>query len=427
MKRTVLTTLIALLSAVSAMAVTPTMVSATISNKTLIISPALGGSDIQTAVFAAMKGKDNDNITKIILTDPIVAGKDLYWLFSGYYYLKSIEGLDMLNTELVTTMNDMFGGCFYLESLDLSNFNTENVTDMYGIFHNCRYLKKIDMSNFNTAKVEKIDWMFTGVTPHTVILSNNIQSGIVTQIRPANDDGYEGVWNSTGTFLLPTKNGLSVAGTYTAKCTKYTITYHLDNGTNASANPDTYTVKDNITLAPASREGFTFEGWYYDAAFRNKVTKITKGNVELFAKFTETEYTITYHLDNGTNASTNPDTYTVEDNITLAPAIKGDYTFGGWYADNAYKNEVTQITTGNVELWAKWEEIDNAVETAQAADPFTRLQNTLYFAEPTAVEVYSISGVMLYSGETMEYTLPSRKGIYIIHTFAGAYKVMVNY
>ncbi len=211
---------------------------------------------------------------------------------------------------------------------------------------------------------------------------------------------------------------------------EYTITYNLNDGTNDDSNPDTYTVESaTITLADASKEDFAFAGWYSDAAFENEVTQITKGSIgdmELYAKFLEI-HTITYNLDNGTNDDSNPDTYTVEsDTITLAPASKEGFTFAGWYSDATFENEVTQITTGNVELWAKWEEIDNAVETAQAPAPFTRLQNTLYFAEPTAVEVYSISGVMLYSGETMEYTLPSRKGIYIIHTFAGAYKV-INY
>ena len=40
--------------------------------------------------------------------------------------------------------------------------------------------------------------------------------------------------------------------------------------------------------------------------------------------------------------------------------------------------------------------------------------------------VYNVSGVMLYSGEVMEYTLPSAAGVYIIRTNAGAYKVMKN-
>ena len=213
----------------------------------------------------------------------------------------------------------------------------------------------------------------------------------------------------------------------------YTITYKLNEGTNDAANPATYTVEtETITLADASRDGYIFDGWYSDAEFTNEVTEITvgsTGNKELYAKFLET-YTITYKLNGGTNDDNNPATYTVEtETITLADASKDGFTFAGWYSDAEFTNEVTEITvgsTGNVELWAKWtEDVSTGLADATAA-PFTRVQNTLYFAQPTDMAVYNVSGVMLYSGEVTEYTLPSAAGVYIIRTNAGAYKVMGN-
>lgn len=45
------------------------------------------------------------------------------------WHLKTIEGIEYLNTSKVTGMHRMFRDCYKLTSLDLSNFDTSNVTD----------------------------------------------------------------------------------------------------------------------------------------------------------------------------------------------------------------------------------------------------------------------------------------------------------
>jgi len=45
-----------------------------------------------------------------------------------------------------------------------------------------------------------------------------------------------------------------------------------------------------ITLMEATKEGYTFEGWFTEAEFTNSITEIkdgTTGDIEIFAKFTE--------------------------------------------------------------------------------------------------------------------------------------------
>lgn len=70
----------------------------------------------------------------------------------------------------------------------------------------------------------------------------------------------------------------------------YAITYDLDGGENGD-NPATYTVvTPTITLADATKEGFTFDGWFSDAGKTIAVTEIAlgqTGEVTLYAKFTE--------------------------------------------------------------------------------------------------------------------------------------------
>ena len=95
---------------------------------------------------------------------------------------------------------------------------------------------------------------------------------------------------------------------------KYIITYNLNDGTNGS-NPASYTIEDEtIVFVDATKNGYTFQGWYREATFENRVYQIeagSTGNVELYAKFTAVEYSITYNQNDGTNGS-NPATYTIE-------------------------------------------------------------------------------------------------------------------
>lgn len=82
--------------------------------------------------------------------------------FSGCTNLTSIEGIENLNTSNVKYMNEMFGQCSNLETLDLSHFNTENVVNMSNMFNGCTKLHKLNISSFNTENVTNMYGMFYG-------------------------------------------------------------------------------------------------------------------------------------------------------------------------------------------------------------------------------------------------------------------------
>ena len=215
------------------------------------------------------------------------------------------------------------------------------------------------------------------------IYTLTLASGVITSTAPAFTYGGTGYYAGTITLgAAPTGwtyaysvNGSPISGntfdisadasvTVTRTLIDYTITYNLGGGTNASSNPATYTIQSPaITLAAPTRTGYTFGGWYANSGLTgNQVTTIgggSTGNVELWAKWTPTQYTITYNLGGGTNHGDNPSTYTVESAaIALGAATRTGYQFGGWYASaDCSGDAVTTIatgTTGNVELWAKW-------------------------------------------------------------------------
>ena len=87
--------------------------------------------------------------------------------------LKSIEGLEHLNTSQVTDMSSMFSGCESLPSLDLSSFDTSEVTSMGVMFSDCQSLTALDLSSFDTSKVTYMDSMFSGCESLTTIYCNS--------------------------------------------------------------------------------------------------------------------------------------------------------------------------------------------------------------------------------------------------------------
>lgn len=97
-------------------------------------------------------------------------------------------------------------------------------------------------------------------------------------------------YDESGIFPVEDGDRFTAADTLYAQWTinTYTVTYTLNSGTNGD-NPATFDVTDlPITLADATRDLYTFNGWYDNAEFTGDVvtTISTVGNKTLFAKFT---------------------------------------------------------------------------------------------------------------------------------------------
>lgn len=140
----------------------------------------------------------------------------------------------------------------------------------------------------------------------------------------------------------------------------YNITYTLGGGTNAAANPATYTPDDNIALAAATRDDYKFAGWYKTVSGEQvKVEKLGNGEygeLTLVARWLP-KYTITYHLDGGTNHSENPAFFFEDEEIFLGTPTKAQHIFAGWYLDAGMDMLVESIEIGtdeNIDLYAMW-------------------------------------------------------------------------
>jgi uncharacterized repeat protein (TIGR02543 family) len=168
----------------------------------------------------------------------------------------------------------------------------------------------------------------------------------------------------------------------------YTITYQNLNGA-TNPNPATYTIIDTPrTLRAPTRAGYTFEGWYADAAHTTPVTRIDgTGNRIFWARWGSDAdtYEIIYHNVNGAT-NPNPTSYNIHDTEGAGLALQGltgraGYTFTGWYADPDYTIPVTNLEPGLLEVrdyWAKWG--DGGSDNPNKPDKYTITYHVLEMA-----------------------------------------------
>lgn len=163
--------------------------------------------------------------------------------------------------------------------------------------------------------------------------------------------------------------------------------YQRQNGIGDKAIPSTYTFKDGDTTLDSgtysiryplttpdalTKEGYNFLGWrpvtsnahswdstvVYGAELSSNATGVNAynangiagGNVTFIAEWEAITYNIIYELDGGTNNGDNPNSYTIEDAITLKDPTKTGYTFAGWTPSNT----IAAGSTGNKTFTATW-------------------------------------------------------------------------
>lgn len=164
-------------------------------------------------------------------------------------------------------------------------------------------------------------------------------------------------------FATPITDDLTVYASWAAY--RYTVTYNLNGGTNASTNPAKYGIADGeVTLAPAVKTGYAFRGW--KTADGTTVTKLTSAMlpdgranaIVLTAEFEQVvTHTVTYHINYA--GGTDPAPATVEDGTTVSkptdPTRRG-WTFGGWFEEVECLTEYMfgDAVTADVDLYAKW-------------------------------------------------------------------------
>ena len=113
----------------------------------------------------------------------VTANYNSEYLFFRFSKLTEIENLNLLDTSNVISMNQMFGSCSSLTSLDVSKFDTSQVTNMLDMFSGCRCLTSLDVSKFDTSKVTNMSSMFKDCSKLTSLDVSKFDTSKVTSMN----------------------------------------------------------------------------------------------------------------------------------------------------------------------------------------------------------------------------------------------------
>lgn len=205
--------------------------------------------------------------------------------------------------------------------------------------------------------------------------------------------GYSAQWEK---YVLSADENAKIKAEYSL--IQYTIVYYTTVGT-AADNPVTYTVETpEFTFNAVTRRGYLFCGWYKDAAHTQKIEGVKQnstGNLEVYAKWREEEYSVIYETDGGENSAENPAVYTVNDNThRLFPAEKKGFTFLGWYENGREISEIPTGSTGNLVLTAKWRAEEAFISAVKDGELIDDTVNFIFGVEDTS---FSVAEKIIYA------------------------------
>ena len=238
-----------------------------------------------------------------------------------------------------------------------------------------------------------------------------------------------------GTLPKPTKEGYTFTGWYdnntliydttlyrTAGDKKltahwgivsYTITYSVDNKILENVN-DTREFGARLDkLYTYTKTGYTVSEWTQSDGRQPPATMPAK-QVYLYATTTPISYTISYQLNGGTNAESNPASYTVESGeIKLAAPSREGYTFQGWKSGTT--TEMAPViavgSIGSRSYEAVWRVNSHTLKYVLDGKETTRTVNygeTVTVTPPDAKTGYTFSGwkVEGATAKNGQFTMP---------------------
>ena len=292
---------------------------------------------------------------------------------AAFRYCQNLERI-ALPSALQTLSNVTFYGCTALSEV---TFPASLETIQVGAFGYCRNLSEVKLpaslkaiqsyvfggcSDLKTVSYDGSLEQWNHITANNDVLGYSCPS-LVT-------DDY------TAQFIL-VENDLPDHFPKTVTITKYTGTEStVILPSTISSWPVTKigedALKDNTTITsvtiPASVteigkltaptvEGYTFDGWYADAAYTTEFdfTKPITGDTTVYAKWTANDYEVSFITEHGKTPTSQNVPYN-EPAKDPGELTEEGYTFIGWYTDDTYDTEFdfTQPIKSNTPVYAKW-------------------------------------------------------------------------
>ncbi len=232
---------------------------------------------------------------------------------------------------------------------------------------------------------------------------------------------------------LTAVNGGSVTLYAVWKANTYTVKYEANKPTGASANVQgstassshTYDTAKALTSNGFTLNGWTFKGWaktasgavsYTNGESVKNLTKTNGGSVTLYAVWEANTYTVNYHSNQPTGASsavgnaTPASTHTYD---TAKALTNNGYTLNGWsfqgwaktadgevfYQNGESVKNLTAVNGGNVTLYAVWKA--NEYTVVYDTNKPSTASDTVQGNTPSSAHTYDTENTLTSNGYTL--------------------------
>lgn len=176
--------------------------------------------------------------------------------------------------------------------------------------------------------------------------------------------GYSGTANQNTQLLTLLKNGQLIRPDYVEPpvIVNYTVTLNANNGFSPISSITVASNGSYVGLPIATREGYTFNGWYTSSDGGSQVSDgnalVSASNHTLYAHWTANTYTISFENNDDTGISTTKKISYGSNYDELTTPARAGYTFLGWYTDSVDGTKISSDSkfaySDNQTLYAHW-------------------------------------------------------------------------
>ena len=276
---------------------------------------------------------------------------------------------------------DSTTGTSYTAGSTVKNLATSGNVNMYAKWNTNTYKIAYTMNNgsLGTNKPTSASYdanvLIDNPTKNlTVTINANSQGATISKTSVSQAQTFNG-WTVSGLNTSTAKTGTAsnaITTAYTGTSTKNTYFKNLTATNNGTVTFTANWTNTAVTLPTITKTGYTC-GYATSAsgsivyASGSKYTPSGELSKTLYAKCNANTYTITYNA-NGGSGTMSKTTCTYDTDCTLAANsfTKTGYTFANWTKDSTTGTEYTAgsivknlATSGNVNMYAKWESVKN--------------------------------------------------------------------
>jgi uncharacterized repeat protein (TIGR02543 family) len=167
-------------------------------------------------------------------------------------------------------------------------------------------------------------------------------------------NGWYSDTNLTQTYLFDTMPASNITLYAKWNVNQYTITFETYGGN--SIPSQTYDFAESLSLLTPIRAGHIFAGWYTNAGLTTSFTSNTMpaSDLNLYAKWTINQYTITFETNGGTSVQTQTNNFNAS--LSIPTPTKVGHSFVGWFTDTELTQPftMTMMPAYNLTIFAKW-------------------------------------------------------------------------